>query len=172
MAGQIQKPQIPSRRDRLQVSPERRAEARAGMGGEQVNPTQPLPAPVVEALASPAAPAPVATVTPAELATPPAPAELVPAPTEAAPVAVAPAPTEAAASRRRGRKEAPAAQDLPMEPERSVKIPESMWEDIRVALVQFPKGEELPKNIKSYLVAAHLHYQAYLRKHNKLPPAK
>ena len=180
MAPSIQKPQIP-RRDRITVSPERRAEARAGMGGEQVKtadaPATAPSAPVVEAPPSPpVVEVPVATVTPdvmpastTEVEAPPAPPEPAPRPVPVAvPVAVATAP---AAPHRRGRK--PAAPDaVLMEPERSVKIPESVWDDIRLALVLLPKGEDLPTSIKSYLVAAHRHYQAQLRKQGKLPAGK
>ena len=56
-----------------------------------------------------------------------------------------------------------------MESERSVKIPESVWNDIRLALVLLPKSEDSPANIKAYLVAAHRAYDAQLRKQGKLP---
>ena len=56
-----------------------------------------------------------------------------------------------------------------MEPEHAVKIPESVWEEIRLSLVLFPRGEDLPRNIKAYLVAAHRAYDGQLRKQAKLP---
>ena len=59
-----------------------------------------------------------------------------------------------------------------MEPERSVKIPESIWEDIRLSLVLLPKAADTPANIKAYLVAAHRAYDAQLRKQGKLPAVK
>ncbi len=177
----IEAPKIPSRRDRLQVSPERRNQARAGMGGEQVKtagattlsanaapapveaPAEPTPAP--ELVAATPAPTPAPDETPAPAPAPQPAAE----PTPVAAQAVAAARTAApAAGRRRGRK--PAAPDaVLMEPERSVKIPESVWNDIRLALVLLPKGEDSPANIKAYLVAAHRTYDAQLRKQGKLP---
>lgn len=189
----IEKAKIPSRRDRIQVSPERRDQARAGMGGEQVKtagatilsadaasapvkapvtpaPLEPTPAPI--AAPEPAATAPALNSTPApSLPFEPA-AEPTPAPAQTMAAADAPVPaartTTPTAGRRRGRK--PAAPDaILMEPERSVKIPESVWNDIRLALVLLPKGEDSPANIKAYLVAAHRAYDTQLRKQGKLP---
>lgn len=86
-----------------------------------------------------------------------------------APTLPAAAPIASPAARpRRGRK--PAAPDaVLMETERSVKIPESVWNEIRLSLVLLPKGEDSPVSIKAYLVAAHRHYEAQLRKQGKLP---
>jgi hypothetical protein len=56
-----------------------------------------------------------------------------------------------------------------MEKERSVKIPESIWDEIRLALVLLPKGDDTPASIKAYLVAAHQAYSGQLRKQGKLP---
>ena len=194
----IEPPKIPSRRDRLVVSPERREEARAGMGGEQTKAARALapaaetaPAPVVETPAAPAAPEtaavapaptpqpvpapPLATAT--DAAPTPAPAPDLPAalPAEPAPApvaAVSPAPAAkpaAAGAKRRVGRPAAAPDAVLMEPEHAVKIPESVWEEIRLSLVLFPKGEDLPRNIKAYLVAAHRAYDAQLRKQGKLP---
>lgn len=190
----IEKAKIPSRRDRIQVSPERRDQARAGMGGEQLKtagattlggdaapvpleapaPTEPTPAPVAapEPVAATPTLAPALDETPAPSPAPEPDAEPMPAPAQAVAAADAPVPTvrttAPTAGRRRGRK--PAAPDaVLMEPERSVKIPESVWNDIRLALVLLPKGEDLPANIKAYLVAAHRTYDAQLRKQGKLP---
>jgi len=164
MAAPIKKAVIP-RRDRINVTPERRAEARAGMGGELVKSSEGPASPMVEAV-----PTPDVTPTPtAEVATPSA---SVRAPVSVTrPLGVTTAPVEAPATpRRRGRKPI-SPEVVAMEPERSVKIPETVWDEIRLALVQFPKGKDLPNSIKAYLTAAHQHYQAYLRKHGKLPPA-
>ena len=136
----IEPAKIPSRRDRLVVSPERREEARAGMGGEQTK---------VAGAVAPAAGAPAPTPEP------------MPAP---------PLPTAAAAgAKRRAGRPAAAPDAVLMEPEHAVKIPESVWEEIRLSLVLFPKGQDLPRNIKAYLVAAHRAYDAQLRKQAKLP---
>lgn len=176
----IEPAKIPSRRDRLVVSPERREQARAGMDGEQTKSTgatapaadaapaplvekpavvvaAPAPAPTPEPVSSPALPAAAAEPTPA-----PAPA---PAPTAAA---VKPAKPVAVAAAKRGRGRPPLETER-MGPQRPVKIPEDVWEEIRLSLVLFPKGEDLPRNIKAYLVAAHRAYDAQLRKHGKLP---
>ncbi|AIZ65451.1 hypothetical protein PK28_17430 (plasmid) [Hymenobacter sp. DG25B] len=150
MAIPIQNPKIPTRRGPIPVSEEARSQARANMGGEQVKTVLPVPA---EAPA--AAPAPTAAPTVA-----PAPAATAPAPAQKAPVAA-----------RRGRKPAPP-EAVPMETERSVKIPESVWDEIRLALVLLPKGQDSPASIKAYLVAAHRVYDASLRKAGKLPPVK
>lgn len=178
----IEKAKIPSRRDRLQVSPERRDQARAGMGGEQVRtagttvssadaapaPLEPTPAPV--AAPEPTATAPALDNTP----TPSSPSEPAAEPTPAQAVAAVDAPVAVARTAapatgpRRGRKPAPPDAVL-MEPERSVKIPESVWEDIKLTLAQLLKSEGSPNNIKAYLVAAHRLYDGQLRKQGKLP---
>ncbi|MET4108992.1 hypothetical protein [Hymenobacter sp. UYP22] len=179
----IEKPKIEPRQ-RIPVSAERRNQARAGMDGELVKSTS--------ATAADAAPAAVATPAVAPLAPvdAPVPTEPTPAPVAApepvaastsqpappvqamatvAPTLPAAAPMASPAARpRRGRK--PAAPDaVLMETERSVKIPESVWNEIRLALVLLPKGEDSPVSIKAYLVAAHRHYEAQLRKQGKLP---
>ena len=166
----IEPAKIPSRRDRLVVSPERREEARAGMGGEQTKvarPTAPAadvaPAPAAEALVAPL----VAVATAPDLATAPT-AEPAAAPVPVVAPAAGPKPAAAGAKRRVGRPAA-APDAVLMEPEHAVKIPESVWEEIRLSLVLFPKGEDLPRNIKAYLVAAHRAYDAQLRKQAKLP---
>ena len=178
----IEPAKIPSRRDRLVVSPERREEARAGMGGEQTKvalPAAPAAADVAPAPAAETPVAPTSAVAPAAVATAPTPApipDLATAPTTepaAAPVpvvspAAGPKPAAAGAKRRVGRPAA-APDAVLMEPEHAVKIPESVWEEIRLSLVLFPKGEDLPRNIKAYLVAAHRAYDAQLRKQAKLP---
>lgn len=188
----IEPPKIPSRRDRLVVSPERREEARAGMGGEQTKAARAsapavdtAPAPVVELPAAPAASelaAVAAAPTPQPVPAPPLataadaapdlaaapPAEPAPAPVDAVSPAPAAKPAAAGAKRRVGRPAA-APDAVLMEPEHAVKIPESVWEEIRLSLVLFPKGEDLPRNIKAYLVAAHRAYDSQLRKQGKLP---
>ena len=164
----IEPAKIPSRRDRLVVSPERREEARAGMGGEQTKVAQPTapaadvtPAPAAETLVAPAvAPTPDLTTAPT--------AEPAAGPVPVVSPAAGPKPAAAGAKRRVGRPAA-APDAMLMEPEHAVKIPESVWEEIRLSLVLFPKGEELPRNIKAYLVAAHRAYDAQLRKQAKLP---
>jgi len=166
----IEPAKIPSRRDRLVVSPERREEARAGMGGEQTKVALPAapaadvaPAPAVE---TPVAPAPA--VAPAPEPTTAPTAEPAAAPVPVVSPAAGPKPAAAGAKRRVGRPAA-APDAVLMEPEHAVKIPESVWEEIRLSLVLFPKGEDLPRNIKAYLVAAHRAYDAQLRKQAKLP---
>lgn len=172
----IEPAKIPSRRDRLVVSPERREEARAGMGGEQTKVALPA-APAADVAPAPAAETPVAPTSAVATAPTPAPTpDLVATPTAepaAAPVpvmspAAGPKPAAAGAKRRVGRPAA-APDAVLMEPEHAVKIPESVWEEIRLSLVLFPKGEDLPRNIKAYLVAAHRAYDAQLRKQAKLP---
>lgn len=176
----IEPAKIPSRRDRLVVSPERREQARAGMDGEQTKstgataPATAAPAPLVETPASVvAAPAPTPEPVPApEL--PAAAAAPTPAPAPAAPALELPAavvkPTKPAATSgaKRGRGRPPLETER-MGPQRPVKIPEDVWEEIRLSLVLLPKGEDLPRNIKAYLVAAHRAYDAQLRKQGKLP---
>lgn len=178
----IEPAKIPSRRDRLVVSPERREEARAGMGGEQTKVALPA-APAADVAPAPAAETPVAptsAVAPAAVVTAPTPApapDLVTSPTAeptAVPVprvspAAGPKPAAAAGAKRRVGRPAAAPDAVLMEPEHAVKIPESVWEEIRLSLVLFPKGEDLPRNIKAYLVAAHRAYDAQLRKQAKLP---
>ena len=165
----IEPAKIPSRRDRLVVSPERREEARAGMGGEQPKVAQPAAA-AADVAPAPAAETPVAptlAVAPAAVATAPR-AEPAAAPVPVVSPAAGPKPAAAGAKRRVGRPAA-APDAVLMEPEHAVKIPESVWEEIRLSLVLFPKGEDLPRNIKAYLVAAHRAYDAQLRKQAKLP---
>lgn len=179
----IEPAKIPSRRDRLVVSPERREQARAGMDGEQTKSTgatapaaNVTPAPLVETPAAVvAAPAPAPTPEPVSaLELPAAAAEPTPAPAPAAPApelpaaVVKPAKPVAAAGAKRGRGRPPLETER-MGPQRPVKIPEDVWEEIRLSLVLLPKGEDLPRNIKAYLVAAHRAYDAQLRKQGKLP---
>jgi len=199
MAAPIQKPQIPARRGPIPVSEQARNQARAGMSGEQVKTAVEAPAAPVEVPVAPVPlpPAPAAVAVPEMLAPVPAPEtletpetgigatppEVLNAATEnpvsepvAEPVPTAAAPRSAtpvtpAAGARRGRKPAPPNTVL-MEPEHSVKIPETVWNEIRLALVLLPKGEDSPANIKAYLVAAHRTYEAQLRKQGKLPAAK
>lgn len=189
----IEPAKIPSRRDRIQVSPERRDQARAGMGGEQLKtagatavsagavpapvealvapaPSEPTPAPEPAAMA----PAPIPTLDEPPVPSPPfePAAEPTPAPAQVVAAVDAPVPVARTAApitgQRRGRKPAPPDAVL-MEPERSVKIPESVWEDIKLTLAQLLKSEGSPNNIKAYLVAAHQLYDAQLRKQGKLP---
>ncbi|TYZ12670.1 hypothetical protein FY528_05105 [Hymenobacter lutimineralis] len=178
----IEKPKIEPRQ-RIPVSAERRNQARAGMDGELVKSTSVAAADAAPAVADPA----VATLAPVNAPVAPEPTSVPvaapepatastsqPAPPVQAMATVAPtlpaaAPMASPAARpRRGRK--PAAPDaMLMETERSVKIPESVWNEIRLALVLLPKGEDSPVSIKAYLVAAHRHYEAQLRKQGKLP---
>lgn len=173
------KAKIEGPRKRIPVDEALRAEARAGMGGEQtrleaeVKPTVPAAPALTEAVAAPAA---VATPAPAPL---PAPAvQVAPEPTPAPvaqPVAAAAsaAPYVAPASverRPRGRK--PAATDTePAGELKGVRIAESVWSEIRKIIVQLPKGPDMPTNIIGYIHAAHRHYEAHLRKQGKLPAA-
>ncbi|SMB79351.1 hypothetical protein SAMN00120144_3117 [Hymenobacter roseosalivarius DSM 11622] len=173
------KAKIEGPRKRIPVDETLRAEARAGMGGEQTRLAAETP------VAAPAAPAPIQAAAPAAIAAPaPAPAPVpvpaaqpTPEPTlavaqpvaAAAPAApyVAPAPVE---RRTRGRK--PAAADVaPTGELKGVRIAESVWAEIRRIIVQLPKGPDMPTNIIGYLHAAHRHYEAHLRKQGKLPPA-
>ena len=186
MAAPIGKPKILS-------SAERRAalggsaahkQAAATMAGEQVRTVEPeaestpalLTAPAAEQESAPAAglasveptpePAvvvpdelasvPVAAATPVELS-----AELLP---PVAKVSSAPAP-----ARRAGRKPAPADTATAMETEHAVKIPESVWKDIKMSLAFLADVPDAPGSIKKYLVEAHRLYDAHLRKHGKLP---
>jgi nucleoid-associated protein YgaU len=165
------KAKIEAPRKRIPVDEALRAEARAGMGGEQtrleaeVKPTVPAAPALTEAVAASAAVA-SAEPTPAPV---PAPAvQVVPEPTPA-PAApyVAPAPVE---RRPRGRK--PAAADAePAGELKGVRIAESVWSEIRKIIVQLPKGPDMPTNIIGYIHAAHRHYEAHLRKQGKLPAA-
>lgn len=196
MAAPIQKPQIPARRGPIPVSEQARNQARAGMSGEQVKTAVEAPAAPVEVPVAPVPlpPAPAAVAVPEVLAPAPAPEtpetgvgatppEVLNAVTgnpvsepvaEPVPTATAPrsaTPVTPVAGARRGRKPAPPNAVL-MEPEHSVKIPETVWNEIRLALVLLPKGEDSPANIKAYLVAAHRTYEAQLRKQGKLPAVK
>jgi hypothetical protein len=56
-----------------------------------------------------------------------------------------------------------------MEPEHAVKIPESVWKDIKVSLAALADVTDAPASIKKYLVEAHRLYDAHLRKQGKLP---
>ena len=170
------KPKIEGPRKRIPVDETLRAEARAGMGGEQTRLEAEIkaPAPTVSALSETVA-APAAVVAPEPT---PSPAvqlkpELSPPPVVEQPVAVAaptapydaPAPVE---RRPRGRK--PAAADAePTGELKGVRIAESVWSEIRKIIVQLPKGQDMPTNIIGYIHAAHRHYEAHLRKQGKLP---
>lgn len=164
------KAKIEGPRKRIPVDDAVRAEARAGMGGEQTRleaevKANPPAAPALrEAVAAPAAvaaPEPTPALVPAVKAAP----EPTPAPAIEQPVAVAPAPVE---RRPRGRK--PAAADAePAGELKGVRIAESVWSEIRKIIVQLPKGPDMPTNIIGYIHAAHRHYEAHLRKQGKLP---
>jgi hypothetical protein len=151
----FEKPQITPRR-RIEVPEEARREARAGMSGEATRTAMTTPAPI-------APPAPVA-----------APAAPAPA-SEAPPAAVAEAqvvvPVRAST---RGRK--PTAAAVPAleaeVPLHTVQIAKSVVQEIKMSLLLATPGPDTPTTIKNYLEAAHRHYDAYLRKTNKLPPAK
>jgi hypothetical protein len=176
------KAKIEAPRKRIPVDEALRAEARAGMGGEQtrleaeVKPTVPAAPALPEAVAAPAV---VATPEPTPAPVPAPAVQVVPesnlAPAAAQPVAaaapaapyVAPAPVE---RRPRGRK--PAAADAePAGELKGVRIAESVWSEIRKIIVQLPKGPDMPTNIIGYIHAAHRHYEAHLRKQGKLPAA-
>ncbi|GAA4366121.1 hypothetical protein GCM10023185_37030 [Hymenobacter saemangeumensis] len=179
------KPKIEGPRKRIPVDETLRAEARAGMGGEQTRleaeekaSAAPAPTPP-EAVTAPAAvvapepsplpePAPAVHVTPEP--TPPTPLEQPAAattPTAPAASQAAPAPVE---RRPRGRK--PAAADAEPSGElKGVRISEAVWSEIRKIIVQLPKGPDMPTNIIGYIHAAHRHYEAHLRKQGKLPGA-
>ncbi|SNR98696.1 hypothetical protein [Hymenobacter mucosus] len=170
------KAKIEGPRKRIPVDETLRAEARAGMGGEQTR---------LEAEGKVAAPA---TAAPAEAAVPPVPAapEPTPAPVPVAtqqpapepgpvveqPVAAAPTapyvPTAPVERRPRGRKPAAVGTE-PTGELKGVRIAESVWSEIRKIIVQLPKGPDMPTNIIGYLHAAHRHYEAHLRKQGKLP---
>jgi len=82
---------------------------------------------------------------------------------EPAPVPV----TSAPATGRRGRKPRPA--DAPsLDSEHSIRIAESVWNEIRLNLALLPKGADNPANIKKYIELAHKAYEAQLRKQGKL----
>lgn len=69
---------------------------------------------------------------------------------------------------RRGRKPRPA--DAPsLDSEHSIRIAESVWNEIRLNLALLPKGADNPTNIKKYIELAHKAYEAQLRKQGKLP---
>lgn len=171
------KAKIEGPRKRIPVDETLRAEARAGMGGEQTRleaegkvaaPAAPTPA---EAAPAAAAPEPTPVSEPAPVAQPaPKPTPAVEQPiAAAAPAAlsVAPAPVE---RRPRGRKTVAAGVE-PTGELKGVRIAESVWAEIRKIIVQLPKGPDMPTNIIGYLHAAHRHYEAHLRKQGKLPPA-
>ena len=162
------KAKIEGPRKRIPVDDAVRAEARAGMGGEQtrleaeVQATAPAAPVAVAARAPMPAPQPVPAV---QAAPEPTPTPAVEQPVAAAAPYVAPAPVE---RRPRGRK--PAAADAePAGELKGVRIAESVWSEIRKIIVQLPKGPDIPTNIIGYLHAAHRHYEAHLRKQGKLP---
>jgi hypothetical protein len=168
------KAKIEAPRKRIPVDEALRAEARAGMGGEQTRLEAEVKAPAAPALLE-AVDVPAAVVAPEP--TPSPAVEFTPEPTPspaieqavavAAPAApyVAPAPVE---RRPRGRK--PAAADAePAGELKGVRIAESVWSEIRKIIVQLPKGPDMPTNIIGYIHAAHRHYEAHLRKQGKLP---
>ncbi len=174
------KAKIEGPRKRIPVDETLRAEARAGMGGEQTRleaegkvaaPAAPAPAEAVAAPTAAAAPTPIPSPISVPVAQPtPEPGPAVEQPVAAAAPAapyVAPAPVE---RRPRGRK--PAAADAePTGELKGVRIGESVWAEIRRIIVQLPKGPDMPTNIIGYLHAAHRHYEAHLRKQGKLPSA-
>ena len=169
------KAKIEGPRKRIPVDETLRAEARAGMGGEQTRleaegkATKPAAAAPAEAVTAPVVPAapepkpePVAAVEPAPE----------PAPSTEQPVAEAAttsAPAAPVERRPRGRKPAAAGPE-PTGELKGVRIAESVWSEIRKIIVQLPKGPDMPTNIIGYLHAAHRHYEAHLRKQGKLPP--
>ncbi|GAB3585535.1 hypothetical protein GCM10027345_33860 [Hymenobacter daeguensis] len=171
------KAKIEGPRKRIPVDETLRAEARAGMGGEQTRleaegkattpaaaaPTEAVTAPVAPAAPEPAPrPEPVAAAEPAQE----------PAPSAEQPVAeavVASMPAAPVERRPRGRKPAAAGPE-PTGELKGVRIAESVWSEIRKIIVQLPKGPDMPTNIIGYLHAAHRHYEAHLRKQGKLPP--
>ncbi|WBA44344.1 hypothetical protein [Hymenobacter canadensis] len=159
----FEKPQITPRR-RIEVPEEARQQARAGMGGEATRTATAPPAPV-EPIAPPAAAAAPASVAPA-----PTPVEA-PATGTATPFTPAFAPTRAST---RGRKSAAAASPAPEAevPLHTVQIAKSVVQEIKMSLLLATPGPDTPTTIKNYLEAAHRHYDAYLRKTGKLPPAK
>ena len=151
----FEKPQITPRR-RIEVPEEARQQARAGMGGEATR-TATAPPAAVEPIAVPAAVAAPAAPSPVEAAMP-----------VAAPGAV---PVRASA---RSRKPAAAAAPVPEGevPLHTVQIAKSVVQEIKMSLLLATPGPDTPTTIKNYLEAAHRHYDAYLRKTGKLPPAK
>jgi hypothetical protein len=162
------KAKIEGPRKRIPVDETLRAEARAGMGGEQTRleaeskANTPAAAAPAEAVAAPvAAPVPV----PAPAPTP----EPVAAEEPVAEAAVATVPAAPVERRPRGRKPAAAGPE-PTGELKGVRIAESVWSEIRKIIVQLPKGPDMPTNIIGYLHAAHRHYEAHLRKQGKLPP--
>lgn len=166
------KAKIEGPRKRIPVDETLRAEARAGMGGEQTRleaegkATTPAAAAPAEAVTAPIAPAPtpepVAAVEPAPEPEPAAEQPVAETATTSAPAA----PVE---RRPRGRKPAAAGPE-PTGELKGVRIAESVWSEIRKIIVQLPKGPDMPTNIIGYLHAAHRHYEAHLRKQGKLPP--
>ena len=159
----FEKPQITPRR-RIEVPEEARQQARAGMGGEATR-TATTPPAAVEPIA---APAPVAA--PVAPATSPPPVVAVPEPAAAQPAAPGTAPVR---SSTRGRKPAVAAASAPEAevPLHTVQIAKSVVQEIKMSLLLATPGPDTPTTIKNYLEAAHRHYDAYLRKTGKLPPA-
>jgi anthranilate/para-aminobenzoate synthase component II len=57
-------------------------------------------------------------------------------------------------------------------PLHTVQIAKSVVQEIKMSLLLATPGPDTPTTIKNYLEAAHRHYDAYLRKSGKLPPAK
>ena len=160
----FEKPQITPRR-RIEVPEEARQQARAGMGGEATR-TAGAPPAATEPIA---APAPVAA--PAAPVNPPVPVAAAPEPGAAQPAAPAAAPVRASS---RGRKPAATAMPAPEAevPLHTVQIAKSVVQEIKMSLLLATPGSDSPTTIKNYLEAAHRHYDAYLRKAGKLPPAK
>lgn len=165
------KAKIEGPRKRIPVDETLRAEARAGMGGEQTRleaegkattPAAAAPAEAVTAPVAPVTPEPVAAVESAPEPVPSAEQPVAEAATTSAPAA----PVE---RRPRGRKPAAAGPE-PTGELKGVRIAESVWSEIRKIIVQLPKGPDMPTNIIGYLHAAHRHYEAHLRKQGKLPP--
>lgn len=160
----FEKPQITPRR-RIEVPEEARREARAGMGGEATR-TATAPPAAIEPIA-PSAPV----AAPAAPVNPPIPTAPAPEPAAAQPAGSAAAPVRASS---RGRK--PAAAVMPASeaevPLHTVQIAKSVVQEIKMSLLLATPGPDTPTTIKNYLEAAHRHYDAYLRKAGKLPPAK
>ena len=112
---------------------------------------EPTPGPAVPALDAPPVSAPAAPVAVVDEA-----------------VAMMPTAPRAAPTNRRGRKPRPA--DAPsLDSEHSIRIAESVWNEIRLNLALLPKGADNPTNIKKYIELAHKAYEAQLRKQGKLP---
>jgi hypothetical protein len=152
----FEKPQITPRR-RIEVPEEARREARAGMGGEATR-TATTPLTPVEPI-----------VRAASMAAPATPAPLAPTATVAEARVVVPVRAST-----RGRKPGAVAAPAPEAevPLHTVQIAKSVVQEIKMSLLLATPGPDTPTTIKNYLEAAHRHYDAYLRKTNKLPPAK